>query len=153
MSVGRICTRYVDLADPEETVQAAARRMLERKVGTLVILDQAKRPVGLLTDRDLVLRVLAQGQDPRQTSVGAVMTKEPKTVTEGTPIEQALALMRSGAFRRLPVVGGDGTLVGLVSLDDILSLLAEALREVGTLVEREMPSGTESTRLRGRPTD
>lgn len=153
MSVGRICTRYVDLADPEETVQAAARRMLERKVGTLVILDQAKRPVGLLTDRDLVLRVLAQGQDPRQTSVGAVMTKEPKTVTEGTPIEQALALMRSGAFRRLPVVGGDGTLVGLVSLDDILSLLAEELREVGTLVEREMPSGTESTRLRGRPTD
>lgn len=153
MSVGRICTRYVDLADPEETVQAAARRMLERKVGTLVILDQAKRPVGLLTDRDLVLRVLAQGQDPRQTSVGEVMTKEPKTVTEGTPIEQALALMRSGAFRRLPVVGGDGTLVGLVSLDDILSLLAEELREVGTLVEREMPSGTESTRLRGRPTD
>jgi len=153
MSVGRICTRYVDLADPEETVQAAARRMLERKVGTLVILDQAKRPVGLLTDRDLVLRVLALGQDPRQTSVGEVMTKEPKTVTEGTPIEQALALMRSGAFRRLPVVGGDGTLVGLVSLDDILSLLAEELREVGTLVEREMPSGTESTRLRGRPTD
>ncbi|MBV8268802.1 MAG: CBS domain-containing protein, partial [Planctomycetaceae bacterium] len=142
MSVGRICTRYVDLADPEETVQAAARRMLERKVGTLVILDQAKRPVGLLTDRDLVLRVLALGQDPRQTSVGEVMTKEPKTVTEGTPIEQALALMRSGACRRLPVVAGDGTLVGLVSLDDILSLLAEELREVGTLVEREMPSGT-----------
>jgi CBS domain-containing protein len=153
MSVGRICTRYVDLADPEETVQAAARRMLERKVGTLVILDQVKRPVGLLTDRDLVLRVLAPGQDPRQTSVGAVMTKEPKTVTEGTPIEQALVLMRSGAFRRLPVVGGDGTLVGLISLDDILSLLAEEIQEVGTLVEREMPSGTESTRLRGRPTD
>ncbi len=153
MSVGRICTRYVDLADPEETVQAAARRMLERKVGTLVILDPAKRPVGLLTDRDLVLRGLAQGKDPRQTSVGEVMTTEPKTVTEGTPIEQALALMRSGAFRRLPVVGGDGTLVGLVSLDDILSLLAEELREVGTLVEREMPSGTENTRRRGRPTD
>ena len=152
MSVGPICTRYVDLADPEETVQAAARRMLERKVGTLVILDQAKRPVGLLTDRDLVLRVLAQGQDPRQVCVGEIMTKQPKTVTEGTPIEQALALMRSGAFRRLPVVASDGTLVGLVSLDDILSLLAEELREVGTLVEREMPSGTESTRLRGRPT-
>ena len=153
MSVGRICTRYVDLADPKEPVQAAARRMLERKVGTLVILDPAKRPVGLLTDRDLVLRVLAPGKDPRQTSVGEVMTKEPTTVTEGTPIEQALALMRSGAFRRLPVVGGDGTLVGLVSLDDILSLLAEEFREVGALVEKEMPSGTESTRLRGRPSE
>jgi CBS domain-containing protein len=149
MSVGRICTRYVDLADPDETVQSAARRMLERKVGTLVILDHAKQPVGLLTDRDLVLRVLALGQDPRQTLVGQVMTREPKTITEGTPIEQALALMRSGSFRRLPVVVGDGTLVGLVSLDDILSLLVEELREVGTLVEREMPSGTESTRLLG----
>ncbi|MBX6313776.1 MAG: CBS domain-containing protein, partial [Isosphaeraceae bacterium] len=68
MSVGRICTRYVDLADAKETVQAAARRMLERKVGTLVILDAAKVPVGLLTDRDLVLRVLAQGKGPRPTN-------------------------------------------------------------------------------------
>jgi CBS domain-containing protein len=81
------------------------------------------------------------------------MTTEPKTVTEGTPIEHALSLMRSGSFRRLPVVGGDGTLVGLVSLDDILSLLAEEFREVGALVEKEMPSGTESTRLRGRPSE
>ena len=149
MSVGRICTRYVDLADAEEAVQAAARRMSERKVGTLVILNEATQPIGILTDRDLVIRVLALGQDPRQAQVGEVMTKNPKRVSEGTPIEQALALMRSGSFRRLPVVGGDGTLVGLVSLDDILSLLAEELRDVGTLVEKEMPSGTESTRLRG----
>ncbi len=105
MSVGRICTRYVDLADAEETVQAAARRMLERKVGTLVILNHVRKPAGLLTDRDLVLRVLAQGKDPRQTSVGEVMTREPKTVTEETPIEQALALMRSGACRSSAATG------------------------------------------------
>ncbi len=153
MSVGRICTRYVDLAETEETAQGAAERMLARDVGTLVILDSAKKPVGILTDRDLVLRVLAQGRDPRQASVSQVMTKEPKTVTEGTPIEQALALMRSNAFRRLPVVASDGTLVGLVSLDDILSLLAEEFRDVGALVDEEMPSGTESTRLRGRPAE
>ncbi|MBX6316443.1 MAG: CBS domain-containing protein, partial [Isosphaeraceae bacterium] len=103
--------------------------------------------------RDLVLRVLAQGKDPRQTSVGEVMTRELKAVTEGAPIEQALALMRSGAFRRLPVVGGDGALVGLVSLDDILSLLAEEFQEVGALVNEEMPSGTENTRLRRRPAE
>ena len=148
MSVGRICTRYVDLADADETVQAAARRMYERQVGTLVILNPAKEPIGILTDRDLVVRVLARGEDPRQTQVGAVMTKDPKTVSERTPIEQALSLMRSGSCRRLPVVGDDGTLVGLVSLDDILSLLAEEFAQVGTLVEKEMPSGTGSTRLR-----
>ena len=148
MSVGRICTRYVDLADADETVQAAARRMYERRVGTLVILNPAKEPIGILTDRDLVVQVLARGEDPRQTHVGEVMTKDPKTVSEGMPIEQALSLMRSGSCRRLPVVGDDGTLVGLISLDDILSLLAEEFAQVGTLVEKEMPSGTGSTRLR-----
>lgn len=150
MSVGRICTRLVDLADAEETAQAAARRMSEREVGTLVIPDTANQPVGIVTDRDLVVRVLAQGKDPRQTHLGEVMTRNPRVVSEATPIEQALALMRSGGFRRLPVTGGDGALVGLVSLDDILSLLAEEFFHVGTLVEKEMPSGTDATRLRGR---
>lgn len=153
MSVGSICTRYVDLAGPEETVQAAAQRMMERKVGTLVILDPERRPIGLLTDRDLVLRVLAPGKDSRLTAVGEVMTREPKTVSERTPIEQALALMRSSAFRRLPVVGDDGALVGLVSLDDVLSLLAEEFRDVGALVDKEMPSGTHGTRLQEEPSD
>jgi CBS domain-containing protein len=150
MSVGRICTRYVDLADTDETVQSAASRMLERKVGTLVILDQSNRPVGILTDRDLVLRVVAQGKAPRQTQVGEVMTRNPKTISEAAPIEQALSLMRSGSFRRLPVIGSDETLVGLVSLDDILSLLAEEFAQVGTLVEKEMPAGTGVARLRER---
>jgi CBS domain-containing protein len=141
----------VDLADAEETVQAAAQRMRERKVGTLIILNPANRPIGIVTDRDLVVRALAHGKDPRQTHVGEVMTRNPKTVSEATPIEQALALMRSGGCRRLPVTSSDGTLAGLVSLDDILSLLAEEFFHVGTLVEKEMPSGTDATRLRGRP--
>jgi CBS domain-containing protein len=140
----------VDLADGDEPVQAAARRMAERRVGTLVILDHRDEPIGILTDRDLVVRVLAQGKDPRQTRVDEVMTRGLTTVSEATPIEHALALMRAGGFRRLPVTGGDGTLTGLVSLDDILSLLAEEFFNVGALVEKEMPSGTEATRLRGR---
>ncbi len=150
MSVGRICTRYVDLADAEETVQAAARRMAERKVGTLVILNRADEPIGIVTDRDLVVRVLAQGKDPHQTRVEEVMTRSLTTVSEATPIEHALAIMRAGGFRRLPVTAGDGTLAGLVSLDDILSLLAEEFFSVGTLVEKEIPSGIEAARLRRR---
>lgn len=100
LSVGRICTRYVDLADAEGTAQAAAQRMLERKVGTLVILNPANKPVGIIADRDLVVRVLADGKDPRQTRLDEVMTRNPRTVAEATAIEQALALMRSGGFRR-----------------------------------------------------
>ena len=142
MSVGRICTRYVDLADADESVQAAALRMAERKVGTLVVLDSARRPIGILTDRDLALRVVAAGKDPGQTRVEGVMSPSPRTVSEGTPIEQALAMMRSGSIRRLLVVDQDDALLGLVSLDDILCLLTEELRDVGRLLEREMPAGT-----------
>jgi len=153
MSVGIISTRYVDVADADETVQAAAQRMHERKVGTLVILDRANKPVGILTDRDLVIRAVAQGKDPRQTHVGDVMTRNPTMLSQAAPIEQALALMRSGSFRRIPVTGDDGALVGLISLDDILSLLAEEFTQVGALVEREMPQGTKATRLRVRLPD
>jgi CBS domain-containing protein len=139
MSVARICLREVDIADASESVLEAARRMRERRVGTLVIVDDAGKPVGLLTDRDLALRVVAAGGDPRGMSVGDVMTAHPKTVSESTPIEAALSLMRSGSFRRLPVVNEDGKLVGIVSLDDVLSLLAEEFELIGGLLEREAP--------------
>jgi CBS domain-containing protein len=139
MSVDRICLREVDLARGGESALDAARRMQERGVGTLVVVDDAGRPVGMLTDRDLALRVVAAGADPRATSVGEVMTPRPKTVSEGTPIESALSLMRSGAFRRLPVVNDVGELVGILSLDDVLGLLAEEFGLVRGLLEREAP--------------
>jgi CBS domain-containing protein len=139
MSVGCICIREIDLAEPGESVLRAARRMRERRVGTLVIVDDVGKPVGLITDRDLALRVVAAGGDPRAVSVGEVMTEDPKTVTESTPIESALFLMRSGSFRRLPVVNEDGKLVGILSLDDVLGLLAEEFVLIGGLLAREAP--------------
>lgn len=141
MSVGRICIREVDLADANETVWAAAERIRQRAVGTLVILDDAKRPVGIVTDRDLVERVLAAGRDPNTTQVCDIMTGELKTIAEDDSIESALALMRSGRFRRLPVVDHQGKLVGLLSLDDVLILLAEEFTQIGKLLERETPCG------------
>jgi CBS domain-containing protein len=139
MSVARICLREVDLAEASESVLEAARRMRERRVGTLVIVDDAGQPVGLLTDRDLALRVVAAGGDPGAISVGDVMTAHPRTVSESTPIESALSLMCSGSFRRLPVINDDGKLVGIVSLDDVLALLAEEFELIGGLLERETP--------------
>jgi CBS domain-containing protein len=129
----------VDLADLNESVQAAAERMHQHTVGVLVILNDTKQPIGIVTDRDLVIRVLAAGRDPYTTLVGHVMTPQPKSVSQETPIESALSLMRSGGFRRLPVVDQNGKLVGLVTLDDILMLLAEEFTDVGRLLERETP--------------
>jgi len=148
MPVGRICVREVHLAEPGESVLEAARRMRERRVGVLVAVDGLGRPVGLVTDRDLALRVVADGGDPRTTAVGDVMTERPKTVSESTPIESALALMRSGSFRRLPVVNDDGKLVGIVTLDDVLGLLAEEFELIGGLLQREAPRATRDRSLR-----
>jgi len=139
MSVARICVRQVDIAEASESVLEAACRMRERGVGTLVIVDDAGRPAGLLTDRDLALRVVAAGGDSRVTSVGDVMTAHPRTVSESTPIESALSLMRSGSFRRLPVVNEDAKLVGILTLDDVLGLLAEEFTLIGALLERQAP--------------
>jgi CBS domain-containing protein len=139
MTVAKICQREVDTAAPDESAQVAAQRMNSRSVGTLLVLDERKRPVGILTDRDLAIGVVGKGTDPAAALVREVMTPDPRTVAEETPIEDALALMRSRGVRRLPVVSRDGTLVGLVSLDDILGLLAEELRHVGQLIERSSP--------------
>jgi CBS domain-containing protein len=139
MSVGRICVREVDTAEPEESVTAAAQRMHDRAVGTLVIVDHYARVLGIVTDRDLVSRVLAKGLSPAETTVREAMTSAPSTVSEDTPIENALAMMRSGRFRRVPVVDETNKLQGLVTLDDVLMLLAEEFTQVGRLLNRETP--------------
>ncbi len=139
MSIGRICIREVDIADADETAQVAAQRMHDRKVGALVILNKAREPIGIITDRDLTVRVLATGRDCVQTTLSEVMTRTPKTVREEAPIEEAVRIMRRGAFRRLPVVDESGKLAGLVTLDDILDLLTEEIREIGGVLAQETP--------------
>jgi CBS domain-containing protein len=139
MSVGRICQREVNTARLDESVDAAARRMKERSVGTLLVLNSESEPVGILTDRDIVTRVVAEGRNAHSTRIRDVMTSRPKTIIEETPIESAIAMMRSGGFRRLPVVDQAGKLVGIVTLDDILALFAEEFVDVGLLLDKEAP--------------
>jgi CBS domain-containing protein len=139
MSAGRICVREVDVINSTDSVRAAAGRMHACKVGTLVVVDNGMRPVGIVTDRDITVRVVAEGRDPSTTPVSDAMTASPKTIREATPIEEALKLMRAGRFRRVPVVGTDGRLVGILCLDDILELLAEEFREIGELIREEQP--------------
>jgi CBS domain-containing protein len=135
MSIGKICCREIHLAEPGETVARAAVRMKERNVGTLVVVGADRRPIGILTDRDLVVRVLAEGRDPARLRVQDAMTGHPRTLSEATPIEDALATMRRLGVRRMPVVGGKGELVGLVSIDDVLPLLAQELGNLSRVLE------------------
>lgn len=141
MTVGRICVREVDVVDQTESAWQAAERMHQRAVGSLVVVDAAKRPVGIVTDRDLVERILSPARDPSTTIVSDVMSAPLCTVGEDTSIEAALAQMRSGEFRRLVVVDDNGELAGVLSLDDVLMLLCEEFGLIGKLLERESPRG------------
>ena len=139
MSIARICQREVDLAEAEETTQVAAKRMEVRSVGSLIILDGRRRPVGIVTDRDLATHVCGQGLDPGQVRVSDVMSPNPTSVTEDSSIEKALDVMRSVAVRRLPVVDEDGGLVGVVTLDDILLLMADDFGQLRALLTQSSP--------------
>lgn len=139
MTVGKICSRSVDLAEPFESVRAAAQRMLARKVGTLVVVDDAQLPVGLITDRDLTVRVLAEGLDPAQTSVEEVMSQDVQVISEDSQIGAAMDVMRGGPFRRLVVVNETGRLVGIISMDDMLEMLASEFSRIRDLLYAESP--------------
>ena len=140
MSVERIYVDAVDIALDHESVQIAAQRMHDHKVGCLVVVDDEHHPIGIVTDRDLMVRVLARGADPMQTVVRQVMTSPALTVNKETPIETAITLMRAGACRRLAVVGEDSRLCGMVSLDDVMRLIAEECEEIGYLLTKESPA-------------
>jgi CBS domain-containing protein len=113
--------------------------MHARKVGTLVVTNAAHEPIGMINDRDLALRVVAMAGDPPRTTVREVMTIHPQSVHVDAAVEDALRVMRAHQCRRVPVVDGSGKLVGLVSLDDILELLAEEFQIVGGLIREESP--------------
>ena len=139
MTVVQICQRDVDLIDLDESAWAAAERMHQRAVGSLIVLNHQHQPLGILTDRDLVVKVLAPEKSLRTTRVRDIMTTPVKTVLESASIEWALAVMRDNEIRRLPVVDGDGKLVGVLALDDILSVLAKEFHEIGRLLNRQTP--------------
>jgi CBS domain-containing protein len=136
MSVGAICVRSVQVASPEETLRAVAGRMAAAEVGTVVVLGGDRKPIGILTDRDVALRCVAQRRDPDATEVGQVMSAPVSCVHESTPIESALTRMVGTHTRRLAVVDDDERLVGILALDDVLELLAEELTSVGKLLRQ-----------------
>ncbi len=139
MSAGSLCVRTVHVARAEESAREAARRMRDQDVGTLVVVDEKRHPLGIVTDRDLALRCLAEEGDPDTTRVGAVMTAPVACVSESTPIEEALRRMAGSSVRRLAVTDEAGQLAGLLALDDVVELLVEEAEAIGRLLQRRRP--------------
>jgi len=124
MPVGKVCVREVVTVSPGTTVEAAARRTAEHSVSTLVVVEN-NQPVGIVTDRDLVVRVLAKGVAPTTTEVRAVMSPNPVCITEDESLEAAMSRMGAYQLRHLVVINAAQEVVGIFALDDLLILFGE----------------------------
>jgi CBS domain-containing protein len=136
--VGEICTKPAITASPETTVQEAAHRMRARKVGALVVVNGRGTPIGVLTDRDITVKVVAEGADPASTRVGALVTRKPTVIREDAGILDATKLLSRRGVRRLPVVSKTGKLVGIIALDDLLMLLGSELGHIASTLASEL---------------
>jgi len=128
MSVGTFCQRDPVKVAPETRVREVAKQMEARGAGCVVAVDGDDRPVGVLTDRDIALRVLRCGLDPDETPMKDVMERDVETVRERTALTTAMRRMRADAVRRLPVVDGQGRLVGLFHWSHALGIVSDELR-------------------------
>ena len=136
MNVGKLCKRQAVTVTPRQELVLAAELMREKHIGFLVVEEYGK-PIGVLTDRDSVISVVAKRADPSLLTVADVMTRDPTTADEGESVANALRTMRRMGVRRLPVVGSKGLLTGILALDDVLDVLANELAEVSGAIRNE----------------
>lgn len=140
MTVGEICNREVIVIQRDGTTLEAAKLMRQYHVGAVIVIEKQNDrqiPIGIVTDRDLVVEVLAPELDNAVITVGDIMTPEIFTIQENTATYEAIEYMRRKTIRRLPVVDESGELVGIFTLDDVLELLAVELQDLAKLVRYE----------------
>ncbi|WP_460036095.1 CBS domain-containing protein [Methylothermus subterraneus] len=140
MMIGEVCCREVVIAKRDEPLIFAARLMRQYHVGDVVVVEERDGkciPIGILTDRDMVVKVLAQGLDPHHLAIADVMSVGVETIGETEEIFSAAERMRAFGIRRLPVVDKAGALVGILAMEDVIDLLAEELRDLAAISVRE----------------
>jgi CBS domain-containing protein len=140
MSVGSLCIREVIAVSRDATVTETAALMRSQHVGSVVVIDQIGErqiPVGILTDRDIVVEVVATVLDANTITAGDVMTPSPITVEEEEDVSDAVQMMCLRGVRRVPVMTRSGTLVGVLSVNDLLVKYAEDMNVLSHLSARQ----------------
>lgn len=137
--LAEICTKPVVTVGPEATVKEAARLMRTKNVGTVVVVNRTK-PVGIVTDRDIAMAAVADGQDPTSATVQEVMHTNPAVIREDQGVFDAVKMLGERGVRRLPVVDRRGKLTGIVALDDLLILLGNEMGQVSAALTRSLKS-------------
>ena len=140
MSAGEYCNRDVVVIDKTESVRDAINLMRKNHVGDVVVVEireNASIPLGILTDRDIVVEILAEDVDLDAVNVGDVMSDQLVSVNEDTQLLDAIKQMRIKGIRRLPVVNESDELQGILAADDILELVVEQLTDIVGLISKE----------------
>ncbi len=143
MTVGEICNRETVIVQKDTSLLETAKLMRSHHVGSIVVVEQGSKPpkpAGIITDRDLVVEVMATSVDLGRVAVGDVMSLELTTAQENDGIWDTIQRMRLKGVRRIPVVDIEGRLVGILSLDDLLDFLVDELSSLVRLVKREQRS-------------
>jgi CBS domain-containing protein len=138
--VGQMCNRTVVVTDAAAGLFEAAQLMREHHVGTLVVVargDAGVRPVGILTDRDIVVEAVAEAVPLDRIAVGDIMSAEIVTAKEDDDLSDTMDRMRSQGVRRMPVVDSGGDLVGILALDDVMELLSDMIGRMSQVSERQ----------------
>ena len=141
MTAGEYCNREIIITGQDVSVTEAAMLMRQHHVGDLVVVEkQAEKilPIGIITDRDIVIEVVAQKADPEALIIKDIMSTDLVTVEENQALLDTLALMQYQGIRRIIVVDAQGSLQGLLSADDAIELIAEAINNLTKLVKREI---------------
>lgn len=140
MPLRDICQENFVTVEPNATLLDAAKLMKDRHVGTLIVVEQLAgnvKPVGIVTDRDIALAV-ADNRPLTETKIDAMMSRNLRLATADDGIAETTELMSRHSIRRMPVVDGRGTLVGIVSTDDLFRLLATELMSLASICERQI---------------
>lgn len=140
MKVGAICKRAVIAIDNSTDIHAAAELMRQHHVGFLIVYqagDELRRPIGVLTDRDIVIEVVAKKVDPASLTVNDLMTRQPLIASETEELGDVLQAMRIAGIRRVPVADARGALVGVVALDDAFDVITSFMCDITGSVKSE----------------
>jgi CBS domain-containing protein len=140
MAIDRLIHRPVLTLSPDATCEEAAQLMRDENVGAVVVAEKG-RPLGVVTDRDLVVRVMAAGDDADDVPLRKVMSGQPIFLGDQRNVDQVIATMRDQGIRRVPIVDAGGQLEGLLSLDDLLLLLSDQLGGLADTVRAEIGKG------------
>lgn len=139
MQLKEIMTKDVEVLHPEIPIQEAAEMMKELDIGSLPICD-GRRLLGIVTDRDIAIRAVAEGQDPRSTQVGDIMSPGVVYCFEDQEVSEAARVMQDEQIRRLPILNRDKELVGIISLGDLAVATGRKRMSGEALTEISRPS-------------